>query len=222
MHSKCFKYGGAIPVSAAFVFAHVHLQGLEGGAMAFVWVPWLLIIQTENWSANSSFSDPLLILSTIRCWNFLHSDTGAGSEWSCPHLYERTWRRPSSPEDQHRLLVLLRITFSTQNLKSKSQIAVNKALLSEKVFGSFYEDSVSRAFTMHSICPNLSCCPKNSESPPIFFSFLGGRKRLQPPPPPLRFGPYAYACKYYQKINQHTFFSATEVFPIPLSFIPFN
>jgi len=24
-------------VSAAFVFAHVHLQGLEGGAMAFVW-----------------------------------------------------------------------------------------------------------------------------------------------------------------------------------------
>ena len=32
--------------------ARVHL--LEGGAMAFVWVPWLLVIQTENWSATSS------------------------------------------------------------------------------------------------------------------------------------------------------------------------
>ena len=27
-------YGGAIPVSAAFVFARVHLQGLEGDSMA--------------------------------------------------------------------------------------------------------------------------------------------------------------------------------------------
>ena len=28
--------GRIVPVSAAFVFARVHLQGLEGGAMAFV------------------------------------------------------------------------------------------------------------------------------------------------------------------------------------------
>ena len=54
-------------MSAAFVFARVHLQGLEGGAMAFVWVPWLLVIQNENWSPTSSFSDPLLMLSAIRC-----------------------------------------------------------------------------------------------------------------------------------------------------------
>ena len=55
-------------MSAAFVFARVHLQGLEGGAMAFVWVPCLLVIQTENWSATqSSFSDPLLMLSAISC-----------------------------------------------------------------------------------------------------------------------------------------------------------
>ena len=26
--------------AGAFVFLRVHLQGLEGGAMAFVWVPW--------------------------------------------------------------------------------------------------------------------------------------------------------------------------------------
>ena len=38
---------------AAFVVARVHLQGLEGGGMAFVWVPWPLVIQTENWSATS-------------------------------------------------------------------------------------------------------------------------------------------------------------------------
>ena len=50
-------------MSAAFVFGRVHLQGLEGGAMACVWVPWLFVIQTENWSATSSFSDPLLMLS---------------------------------------------------------------------------------------------------------------------------------------------------------------
>ena len=40
--------GGASPVLAAFVVASVHLHGLEGGAMAFVWVPWPLGIQTEN------------------------------------------------------------------------------------------------------------------------------------------------------------------------------
>ena len=34
-----------------FVFARVHLQGLEGGSMAFVLV--FLVIQTENWSATS-------------------------------------------------------------------------------------------------------------------------------------------------------------------------
>ena len=51
---------------AAFVFARVHLQGLEGGAMAFIWVPWILVIQTENWSATSLLSDPLLMLTTIR------------------------------------------------------------------------------------------------------------------------------------------------------------
>ena len=28
-------------------------SSLEGGAMAFVWVPWPLVIQTENWSATS-------------------------------------------------------------------------------------------------------------------------------------------------------------------------
>ena len=54
-------------MSAAFVSARVHLQGLEGGATAFVWVPWLLVIQTENWSATSLFSDPLLMLSAIHC-----------------------------------------------------------------------------------------------------------------------------------------------------------
>ena len=76
-------YGGAIPVSAAFFFARVYLQGLEGDSMAFVWVPWLLVIKAENWSAISSFSDPLLMLSAISCWNFLHSNTSRGSEWLC-------------------------------------------------------------------------------------------------------------------------------------------
>ena len=38
---------------AAFVVARIHLQGLRGGAMAFVWVAWPLVIQTENWSAIS-------------------------------------------------------------------------------------------------------------------------------------------------------------------------
>ena len=33
--------------------------------MAIIWVPWLLVIQTENWSATASFSDPLLMLSAI-------------------------------------------------------------------------------------------------------------------------------------------------------------
>ena len=32
-------------------------------------------------------------------------------------------------------------------------MAVNKALLSEEVFGSLYEDNVRRAITMRSICP---------------------------------------------------------------------
>ena len=73
-------YGCVIPVSAAFVFARVHLQRLEGGAMAFIWVSWLLLKQTENWSAPSRFSDPLLVLSTIRCWIFLHFNTSPGSE----------------------------------------------------------------------------------------------------------------------------------------------
>ena len=40
-------------MSAAFVVARVHLQGLEGGEMAFVSVPWPLAIQTENWSVTS-------------------------------------------------------------------------------------------------------------------------------------------------------------------------
>ena len=40
-------------MSAAFVVARVRLKGLEAGAMAFVWVPWPLVIQTENWSAPS-------------------------------------------------------------------------------------------------------------------------------------------------------------------------
>ena len=35
-------------MSAAFVFARVHLQGLEGGAMAFVWVPWRMKDQIED------------------------------------------------------------------------------------------------------------------------------------------------------------------------------
>ena len=46
-HSKCL-YGGAIPLSAAFAFARDHPQGLKGCAMAFIWVPWFLVIQTEN------------------------------------------------------------------------------------------------------------------------------------------------------------------------------
>ena len=83
-------YGGAIPVLAAFVFARVYPQGLEGSAMATVWVPWLLVIQTENWqepmdswnwSVTSSFSDPLLMLSTIRCWTFLHSTVSCKFNW---------------------------------------------------------------------------------------------------------------------------------------------
>ena len=44
----------------------VYLQGLEGGAMGCVWLPWLLVIQTENWSATYLFSDLLLMLSAIR------------------------------------------------------------------------------------------------------------------------------------------------------------
>ena len=67
--------------------------------MAFVWVPWLLVIQTENCLTTSNFSDPLLTLSAIRCWNLLHCDTGVRSEWSCRHFFEWKWRRPSSPED---------------------------------------------------------------------------------------------------------------------------
>ena len=44
-------------MSAAFVVARVHLQGLGGGAMAFVWVPWPLVIQTENWrTRNTKFN----------------------------------------------------------------------------------------------------------------------------------------------------------------------
>ena len=67
--------------------------------MAFVWIAYLLVIQTENCLTTSNFSDPLLTLSAIRCWNPLHCDTGVGSEWSCRHFYEWKWRRPSSPED---------------------------------------------------------------------------------------------------------------------------
>ena len=40
-------------MSAAFVFARDHLQGLEGCAMAFLRVPRLLVIQTENWLTTS-------------------------------------------------------------------------------------------------------------------------------------------------------------------------
>ena len=39
------------------------------------------------------------MLTAIRFWNVLHSDTRVGSEWSSRHFYERRWRRPSSPED---------------------------------------------------------------------------------------------------------------------------
>ena len=59
-------YSGAIPVSAAFVFARVHLLRLEGGAMAFIWdiwVSWLLVKQTEN-------CRPLLHFQT-HCWCYL-------------------------------------------------------------------------------------------------------------------------------------------------------
>ena len=69
--------GRIVQVSAAFVFACLHLQGLEGGAMTFVCMGALA-------SRNS---------------NFLRSDIGVGSEWSCWHFYERRCRRPSSPED---------------------------------------------------------------------------------------------------------------------------
>ena len=37
-----------IPVLAAFVFARVHLQGLQGCAMAIVCVRWLFVIQTAR------------------------------------------------------------------------------------------------------------------------------------------------------------------------------
>ena len=36
-------------MSAAFVFARDHLQGLKGCAIEFVGVSWLLVTQTENW-----------------------------------------------------------------------------------------------------------------------------------------------------------------------------
>ena len=35
-------------MSAAFFFARVYLQGLEGDSMPW---PWLLVIKAENWSA---------------------------------------------------------------------------------------------------------------------------------------------------------------------------
>ena len=35
-------------MSATFVFARVHLQGLEGGAMEFVWVPRRMKDQIED------------------------------------------------------------------------------------------------------------------------------------------------------------------------------
>lgn len=102
-----------------FVSAHVHLKGLEGSVSVFVQVSWLLAIQTESLLATSPFSDPLLFLSTIRCWNFLHTDTGVRSEWSCRYFYVITeitlavfpWGF------RHRLLVLLRIIISTHRLK---------------------------------------------------------------------------------------------------------
>ena len=40
-------------MSAAFVFARDHLKGLEGCAIAFLGVPRLLVIQTENWLTTS-------------------------------------------------------------------------------------------------------------------------------------------------------------------------
>ena len=116
--SKC-EYDSAIPLLAVFVSAHVHLKGLEGSSSVFVLVSWLLAIQTESLLATSPFSDPLLFLSTIRCWNFLHTDTGVRSEWSCRYFYVMTeitlvvfpWIF------RHRLLLLLRIIISTHRLK---------------------------------------------------------------------------------------------------------
>ena len=49
-------------MSAAFVFARDHLQGLKAAR-----VPWLLVIQTENWGTTSKFSYPLLTAFAIRC-----------------------------------------------------------------------------------------------------------------------------------------------------------
>ena len=46
---------------------------------------------TLNWSCHSNKITPLLMLSAIHCWKFLHSDTSIGSEWSCRHFYEWRW-----------------------------------------------------------------------------------------------------------------------------------
>ena len=39
------------------------------------------VIETENWSVTSSFSDPLLMLSAIRCWIFLHTTVSCEFNW---------------------------------------------------------------------------------------------------------------------------------------------
>ena len=66
--SKC-SYVGAIPMSAAFVFARDHLQGLEGYAMAFRNSNWepvnhLLIFRP----IANSICHTLLKLSSLRHW----------------------------------------------------------------------------------------------------------------------------------------------------------
>ena len=60
-------------LAALVVVARVHLQGLESGAMVFVWVPWPLVIQTENWSEISrpvadAICHTLLKLSSLGHW----------------------------------------------------------------------------------------------------------------------------------------------------------
>ena len=114
-HSKCSS-GCAIPMSAASVFSPDHLQGLEGWAIAFVWVPWLVVIQTENYHylvfrpIANSICLPLLKLSSLRHWRTVCKVMSVFLELQMTSTVF-PWRY------QHRLWVLLRIALSTHSPK---------------------------------------------------------------------------------------------------------
>ena len=103
-------------MSAASVFSPDHLQGLEGWAIAFVWVPWLLVIQTENYHylvfrpIANSICLPLLKLSSLRHWRTVCKVMSVFLELQMTSTVF-PWRY------QHRLWVLLRIALSTHSPK---------------------------------------------------------------------------------------------------------